>query len=218
MASAVDICNLALARLGDDATVSSIDPPEGSAQAEHCKRFYPIARDVALSKHTWNFATKRVALALLSNVTTAEWQYAYSAPSDILSASAIVNVYPNGSFIEGGVEFAVETTTANGVVIYTNVEDAYVKYISRVTDTTRFTHEFVDCLTFLLASYLAGPVVKGDTGMKIGVDMLKMFKVALADAAVSDAMSNKPKVDHTPDFVKARGFNTTVPDAWINRS
>ena len=56
MASVVDICNLALAHIGDDATVSSIDPPEGSAQAEHCKRFYAIARDTMLQMHNWNFA------------------------------------------------------------------------------------------------------------------------------------------------------------------
>ena len=217
MASAVDICNLALSRLGDDATVSSIDPAEGSAQAEHCKRFYPMARDVALSKHLWNFATKRAALALLSGVTTAEWQYAYSAPSDILSSSAVINIYPDGSFQDGGVEYAIETTTANGVVIYTNVENAYIRYISKVTDTTRFTIEFVDALSYLLASYLAGPVLKGEMGMKISVDMLKMFKVAMAEALVSDAMSSKPKIDHVPDFVQARGFNSTIQDGWIQR-
>ena len=217
MASAVDICNLALSRLGDDATVSSIDPPEGSAQAEHCKRFYPIARDVALSKHTWNFATKRAALALLSNVSTAEWQYAYSAPSDILSTSAGINIYPNGAFTEGGVAFAVETTTANGIVIYTNVEDAYIRYTSKVTDTTRFTPEFVDALSYLLASYMPGPVLKGYRDIKMNVEMMKLFKVTLAEAASSDSMSNKPKIDHVPDFVQARGFNSTIQDGWIKR-
>lgn len=176
-----------------------------------------MARDVALSKHLWNFATKRAALALLSGVTTAEWQYAYSAPSDILSSSAAVNIYPDGSFQDGGVEYAIETTTANGVVIYTNVENAYIRYISKVTDTTRFTIEFVDALSYLLASYLAGPVLKGETGMKISVDMLKMFKVAMAEALVSDAMGSKPKIDHVPDFVQARGFNSTIQDGWIQR-
>ena len=45
MASVADICNMALGHLGDSATVASIDPPEGSAQAEHCARFYPMVRD-----------------------------------------------------------------------------------------------------------------------------------------------------------------------------
>ena len=51
MASVVDICNQALSHLGDSATVASIDPPEGSAQAEHCARFYPAALAALLEMH-----------------------------------------------------------------------------------------------------------------------------------------------------------------------
>ena len=72
MASPVDICNTALAYLGDVANVVSIDPAEGSAQAEHCARFYPLARDALLEMHDWGFATRRVALAGLANPTT-QW-------------------------------------------------------------------------------------------------------------------------------------------------
>lgn len=63
MASAVDICNLALARLGDSATVASIDPPEGSAQSEHCARFYPLARRQIFEAHNWSFLIRREKLA-----------------------------------------------------------------------------------------------------------------------------------------------------------
>ena len=66
MASEVEICNLALARLGDAATVVSIDPPEGSAQAEHCAMFYPMARDTLLAQHPWGFAQRRVRPARLA--------------------------------------------------------------------------------------------------------------------------------------------------------
>jgi len=66
MASIVDICNLALSHLGDSATVSSIDPPEGSAQADLCARFFPIALASLLEAHSWGFATRRVALAPLA--------------------------------------------------------------------------------------------------------------------------------------------------------
>ena len=61
MATEIDICNLALAHLGDDATIASIKPPEGSAQAEHAARYYPIARNSLLESHTWNFAAKRAS-------------------------------------------------------------------------------------------------------------------------------------------------------------
>lgn len=63
MASEVEISNLALSRIGDSATVSSINPPEGSAQAEHCQRFYPIARNSLLEMHAWSFCDRRIQLA-----------------------------------------------------------------------------------------------------------------------------------------------------------
>ena len=77
MASDVGICNLALSRLGDAATVSSIDPPEGSTQADLCATFYPMARDSLLEMHAWAFATRRVDLSLLTAETDA-WVYAYA--------------------------------------------------------------------------------------------------------------------------------------------
>ena len=86
MASEVDICNLALARLGDNATVASIDPPEGSAQAEHCARFYAIARDSLLEMHAWKFATRRVQLAKLT-VPSWDWSFAYAEPTGALQTA-----------------------------------------------------------------------------------------------------------------------------------
>ena len=90
MATEVDICNLALAHLGDDATIASLSPPEGSAQAEKAARFYPIARNSLLEMHTWNFASKRGNLALTTN-TLDQWDYAYTAPSDMMSPVAIIS-------------------------------------------------------------------------------------------------------------------------------
>ena len=66
MASEVDICNVALGHLGDEAAISAIDPPDGSVQASHCARIYPMARDELIEMHNWRFAVKRKALALLA--------------------------------------------------------------------------------------------------------------------------------------------------------
>ena len=90
MASEVDICNLALARLGDNATVASIDPPEGSAQAEHCARFYAIARDSLLEMHAWKFATRRVQLAKLT-VPSWDWSFAYAEPTGALKLLGVLS-------------------------------------------------------------------------------------------------------------------------------
>ena len=91
MATEIDICNLALAHLGDDATIASLSPPEGSAQAEKAARFYPIARNNLLEMHNWNFAAKRGNLALTTN-TLDQWDYAYVAPADMMSPVAILSL------------------------------------------------------------------------------------------------------------------------------
>ena len=105
MASVVDICNLALAHLGDNATIASIDPPEGSAQAEHCQRFYPIARDTLLEMHSWSFATKRAYGAEVEN-TWPMWEYAYAMPGD---ASDIIAILPPEAKDDYSTHFTPET-------------------------------------------------------------------------------------------------------------
>lgn len=90
MPSKIDICNLALAHLGDEATYSSIAPPEGSAQAEHCARFYPVARDALLEAHAWTFATTR-ARSRRRRTRPAGWLYAYARPNESMCLLAVLD-------------------------------------------------------------------------------------------------------------------------------
>src|ERR1700749_866939 len=90
MASVVNICNLALGGLGEDATVTAISPPDGSQNASYCQQFYPIARDMFLEMHNWRFASKRMPLAQLNTTEIpAEWVYAYAIPSTCIKVRAI---------------------------------------------------------------------------------------------------------------------------------
>lgn len=208
MSSAVDICNLALGHLGDSANVSSIDPPEGSAQAEHCARFYPVARDTLLEMHNWGFASRRVALAQLSvpsaNPETT-WEYAYAAPAAVAKMIAVLAPDTDDSM---GVEFEVETLSTGSLVIYTNTEDAILRYTARITDTTKFTPLFVDALSWLLASYLAGPIIKGDTGASSGRECFKIFLGQFSLAAGSDSRQRRVVDAHVPASIRARGVGS----------
>lgn len=196
MASEVGICNLALSNLGDAATVASINPPEGSAQAEHCARFYPIARDALLEMHDWSFATKRMVLPLLATNPTNQWAYAYAAPSDMVNtisvldmnatddtsapllADAIFTGYPVTPGVDGmsnyqllpqmGIytpqPFSLESGADGSDVIYTNQANACLRYVAKITDTTKFSPLFINTLAASLTSMLAGPVLKGEAG------------------------------------------------------
>lgn len=206
MSSEVEICNLALAHLGDSATVASIDPPEGSSQAEHCARWYPIARDSLLEMQEWGFATTRALLAELVNPFP-QWRHAYARPSDCLKVLAVLpadasgdlaSTIPGDSFFHGAVPalcttytsqpFITESDAATGnQVILTDQPDALVRYTRLVTDTSKFSPLFRDALAWYLAGYLAGPVLKGETGINVGRAMKAEALALLSAAAVSSA-------------------------------
>jgi hypothetical protein len=92
-------------------------------------------------------------------------------------------------------------------VLYTNVETAVLRYIADVDDTTKFSPSFTACLARLLASYLAGPIIKGETGANVGAAQLKLFAGEYATATKLNANVGKRDAYQTrlPDWIAARG-------------
>jgi hypothetical protein len=220
MPSVVDICNIALSHLGDSATVATIDPPEGSAQAEHCARFYPIARDTLFESHSWGFATRRSALALLTSPGTS-WDYAYAQPAGMVNLLSVIpadatddySVAPLATWtmqpiVTGGSyvpqPFAVETLDDGTGIILTDQADAWARYTVVVDDTTKFSPLFVDCLGWLLASYLAGPVLKGETGAAAARTCFATYEKRMGAAIESDSNQRVAKPVHNVTWMAGR--------------
>lgn len=226
MASVVDICNLALGHLGDNATVASIDPPEGSAQAQHCARFYPIARDTLLEMVYWNFSMTRAPLAQVVNIWP-EWKYAYALPSDCLNAISILpddanddyssRFYPTdtpywahnyspvvaaGRYVPQ--PFSIEVDATGNQILLCNMENAVLRFTRYVTDTTQFSPLFVMTLSWHLASMLAGPVIKGDVGAAEAKRCAQMMAGYLSQAETSDANQRSIKPEHIVSWVSGR--------------
>lgn len=225
MASEVDICNLMLAHIGDEGTVSSIDPPEGSIQAEHCATFYPIARDSLLEMHNWKFATRRKALTLTDLPDGAGWLYAYLVPAECIQLFAVIP--PNASndysqpfsgmealgfcqreFLSGAVyitqDYAIETNDDGELILLTNVEQAIGRFIIRVTDTTKFSPLFTDTIGWYGASMLAGPILKGEVGAAESKRCLQFAMGLLGRAATSDARQQQITVKQNVPWIGGR--------------
>jgi len=222
MATEVDICNLALAHLGDDATIASIKPPEGSAQAEKAARFYPIARDNLLEMHTWNFAAKRITLALTTNKLD-QWEYAYTAPSDMMNPVSIISPSAQNDYATrmsagdtpGGItsnyaptivagQYSPQQFAIEGSYIYTNQENAMLRYQAYVTDPTLFSPLFITTLSWHLASMLAGPVIKGDAGAAEAKRSTQMMLNYLTSAKQSDNLHRDITVEHIVPWTSGR--------------
>ena len=203
MTAEVDICNLALSHLGDAATVASISPPEGSAQAQHCAVFYPMARNSLLELHDWGFATARVKPSLKQEQRCG-WRYAYAAPADLVRIISLKPAPLCKDESSPSVPFQTELGKGGGTLILCDHADVMLRYTTLVTDSNRFTPLFVATLSWYLASMLAGPILKGDAGANMAKHCVQMMQHFLAQASMSDANQNYGSEAPATGWLKAR--------------
>lgn len=204
MASIVDMCNLALGHIGDEAVVSSIDPPDGTTQAVHCQRFYPIVRDALLERYAWGFATKRIKPAALSTKTTPNWQYEYQLPPDCVKPFAML---PDGTeFLTCYLDAYTKMFKREGDRILSNLPDATLIYVFRQEDPTQYTPLFVETFSQMLASRLAGPIIKGKEGRAVAKDWAQTAEITLVRATAADGNSQSFKQDYIPKHLRARSY------------
>lgn len=203
--TAVQICNLALARLGENPNVGSIGDlslatGDASANAAYCALFYNQALQTLLDKHAWSFATATAALVAADNANPF-WSYAYQLPTDFLGVIAVREpVNADAASWVGGQNYALESG-----VLYSNLPAAVLVYTSGVAlDPAQFPPLFTEALAVLLASYLAGPVLKGDVGVAAQNRMLSVFALAFKEAVESDGQYRKVGLGYVPEGVLAR--------------
>ena len=232
MSSDVDICNLALARLGDEANIVSISPPDQSAQAGYCARFYPMSLAAVLDEHNWGFNSKLVVLALTTNPSSL-WDYCYEVPSDMISVIALYDSTAVGDVNYGGFpsnattssiygdgckasylnrlathgnqqDYSVESDTDGNIVLYANQQSAMLKYAAYTTNTAVFPPSFIDALAWKLASNLAGIMLKGDIGVSASMKCMQAYAMALRAAKDSDSQNRKVFPIPAPAGIAAR--------------
>jgi len=164
MASDVDIANTALSHIGEDALVVAMSPPDGSVQAQHCARFWPIARAELLEVFEWSFAARRATALAETTSDSDAWLFRYTLPGDCLKPRKVL---AQGQTDERkGADFLVMERN-----LYTNEENPTLIYTVLVTDPSKFSPTFVACAGYLLASYLAGPILKKPTAGQAYHDM-----------------------------------------------
>lgn len=216
MASVVDICNAAIAHYGGSAQVTAIDPPDGSAEAGRCARFYPMARREMMSLPGLLFNKKRQQLTQTDNPSSV-WTYAYALPSDCLRARRILSqallqstaFWPFSEVItvdqltffdeRGSADFDIE-----GQVLLTNEPEAVLLYSVDVLDPARFPPTFVTALSYLLASYLVGPVIKGRPGAQAAAQYRQMATSMARSSAAEDANQSSASAEYFPEGIRVR--------------
>jgi hypothetical protein len=208
MPSAVEISRLALGHIADAARVNSISPPDNTIQAQHCATFYPIARDEALEAYPWPFAVKMTALVpSLVTPPDGEWACVYQLPSDFIRALRVVP--PGAHKDHPGTDYVIRSDeTELDLLLFTNTPEARLHYIFREEETGRYSPLFVTALSYLLGSYLAGPILKGRVGMQVKESLLSAY-TQLIDRAATRALGSSGQraenyAGHKPIWISDR--------------
>jgi hypothetical protein len=205
--SVVDICNLALTRIGHG-QISSLD--EDSKAGDLCTLHYPMARDALLAAHPWNFAIRRQELAASADYTPAfEFDYYFPLPTDCLkvirtdfeasgSSSTAVYGFPGMSgYVNDIVPYRLESHASLGRVIACSESTLEIEYTAKVTDTAQFDELFVDLLAQRLAAEMC--VAFTDT-QSLAKSMWEIYQAKLVEARLIDAQQGSAReiVDLSP--------------------
>ena len=200
MSTPTEIANLTLSHLGIGKEIANIQT-ENSQEANACRRFFTIATEATLRDFHWPFANKNVALGLIEANPTSEWSYSYRYPSDSIKLKRIWSGLRNDSR-QSRVPFKI-LRDASGRVIYTDQINACMEYTYNETDTSRFTPDFVQALSFRLAVYTAPRLTSGDP-FKIRADVLKLYSFEIGRAQASAANEQQDEEPPQAEWIRAR--------------
>ena len=183
MASEVSICNLALTKIGEDQIISL---SENSKAGRLCNLHYSTTRDAVLRSHIWNFAIKRVELALSTTTPAYDYAYQFALPTDYVR------------ILETNLTNTAEWKVENGFLL-ADSDSVKVRYLAQITNPNEFDALFIEAFSSRLAAELAIPLADSLNMSKM---MFDLYSSKIAEARTMDA------VEGTPDNIEA--------DSWLN--
>lgn len=173
MISEVDICNMALLKLGATPRIGSLT--EGTENARACNTFYPHVRDAVLRTHPWNCAIERKQITALATGPIADYDNQYQLPTN----PWCLRILQVGTIDQQPVRWTVE-----GRKLLANIDSPKIVYTKRITDTNEFDALLIDALVLKLAMKIAGIIT---SSTKTAKDLLDEYElISLPDAKSTD--------------------------------
>ena len=179
MVSKIDICNLALAQLGQ-APISSLKQED--ERAKRLDLFYGPVRDEVLRTHNWGFATAEIPLSLLKDDPQNGLFY-YQYPPDALFIQRVCGAYNKRGF---PFEERYDALLAARILI-TKVPAAHAVYTRKTVDETQFDAAFVKVFSLALACDLA-VALTGDNSL--AMQLTQKYTLCLDEARRSNMTEN----------------------------
>jgi len=185
MASAVDIANRALQKLGAKSIVSMT---ENSKSARELNRAYTHIRDAELEEHPWLFALKLASLSPKTDAPLFGYAVAYQLPADFITVIRDPEEDPDWEIL--------------GREIHTDQDTQLdIKYIRRVSDENDMTPLFREALAGRLAVDLAEAFTQSNSKKEAAA---AFYENTLKKAKRRNAIGNPPKVRTSTSWLAVR--------------
>lgn len=199
MASQIEICNLALVKLGAD-LITGLD--QRTAAAQKLSAVYDTTRKAELCKTHWNFAKSRDLLSALTDTPPWGFGFQYQLPSDYLKLIQV-----NDVFIAPGLEnYRISDdspwSVEDGKILTDFAAPLKIRYIKDVTDESKFSPLFVE----VFASKLAYVICYAVTQSRAGQDVAQRdYTAAMLKAANTNAIELPPQGLLDDSWMLSRG-------------
>lgn len=204
--TSAEIGNLALGHLNIGRDIANLN--ENSAEARSLRRFYSLTRDAILRDFDWPFARVRTELELIEEEPNDEWGFSYRYPVDSLMLRRIFSGIRNDN--QATVVRYEIGQDSTGSLLYTDMEDAIIRYTSQVTNPTYFPPDFVLAFAARLAAY-AAPTLTGGDPFKLGARAFEVYRLEMGMARANAANEERPDQEPQAELIRARDGVTDLP-------
>lgn len=199
MSSKIEICNLALARIGQG-IINNLD--EFSPQAEQCRLHYASTRDALLREFPWNFSTRNILLAAAADKEVPGWLYIYQHPLKVLWVRKLFTVDDTEPEIPHQYEIV---STDSEKLICCDLYQAYAKCTMSVENEELFDPSFVEAFSYKLALALAMPLTNSSSRTQ---EVFSMYQQAIVSAKLAGAVEGGPKKHTNQQARSAKSYIT----------
>lgn len=198
MASRVDICNLALLKLGSGSKITALT--DNSVAARALSACYDIVRKAELRAHYWAFSLKRGALPA---TTPPAWGFsaAYPLPVDCVRLVQVNQFYLTPALLDYNTADASAWVVESGQILCDYTAPLKIRYVWDVTDEGTFDALFNVMLASRLAYETCEQLTNSNTKKQ---SIAQDYKEALAIAVRAGAIEKPPALIGDDSWMMAR--------------
>jgi len=189
MSSIVQICNLALTRIGADTITSLTD---GTREANLCNTLYDDIAEEVMSEGEWTSCTFRATLNQTTNTPVYDYSYEYQLPTN----PRLLKIITIQNEIDENLDYSIEEDK-----LLTDDSVVKIKYIGFVEDSASYgpylKKAIVSRMAYELAYTLTGSVSVSDR-------LYRKYEDDLRTALANDGQQGPSPVINSDDLTRIR--------------